>query len=124
MFCLFFRVCSSGAPSGTGFKKILTPRPRTLAGTLLQQVSVHIAMESILYFFLIILGFFLFRLIVSVVLPITRTVRQVRREFAHQQAAHQQASATPKPGPASPAGTKAQPNWDKLGDYIDFEDVK
>ncbi|TDW99794.1 hypothetical protein [Dinghuibacter silviterrae] len=81
-------------------------------------------MESLLYFFLLILGFFLFSLIVRVVLPVMRTVRQVRRQFAHQQAAHQHTTATPKPGPSSPAGTKTNPNWDKMGDYIDFEEVK
>lgn len=79
-------------------------------------------MESILYFFLLILGFFLFRLFVNVVLPVIRTVRQVRRQFVHQEANREQ--SMPKPGPASPAGTKSQPNWDKMGDYIDFEEVK
>ena len=80
-------------------------------------------MEPILFFFLLILGFFLFRLIINVVLPVMRTVRDVRREFVHQ--TQPTPGPTPKPGPSSPAGGhKSKPNWDKMGDYIDFEEVK
>jgi hypothetical protein len=80
-------------------------------------------MEPILFFLLLIVGFFLFRLIVNVVLPVMRTIRHVRNEFVHQ--APPTPGATPKPSPSSPAGgPRSKPNWDKMGDYIDFEEVK
>lgn len=79
-------------------------------------------MEPILFIFLLALGFFLFRLIVNVVLPVMRTVRVVHRAFDQQ--GQQGRPAGPQPSPSSPAGGKSKPNWDKMGDYIDFEEVK
>ncbi|HTJ14731.1 MAG TPA: hypothetical protein VL547_21980 [Dinghuibacter sp.] len=73
-------------------------------------------MEPILFFILLIVGLFLFRLIAGVVLPVVRTAKVIRREF------EEQARPRPTPNPAAPA--KGKPNWDKMGDYIDFEEVK
>ena len=72
-------------------------------------------MELVELIVLFLVGYFLFRLIFNVVVPVTRTVRMVRREFAHQE--------TPRPE-TPPADVKKTPNWDKMGDYIDFEEVK
>jgi hypothetical protein len=94
------------------------------------------------YLLLFLVGYFFFRLISNVILPVMRTVRVVRQEF------HRQADGTQE-GPMGPGGgtmgrgaaggrqgygqngnapnpqsPKSAPNWDKMGDYIDFEEVK
>lgn len=71
------------------------------------------------YFLLLILGYFLFRLIFNLILPIIRSTRVIRQGFAHM---HEE--TRPKPTPPPNAHKNASPNWDKMGDYIDFEEVK
>lgn len=73
-------------------------------------------MEPILFFILLIVGLFLFRIISGVVLPVMRTAKVIRREFEEQ--------SRPRPTPNPAASSKEKPNWDKMGDYIDFEEVK
>jgi hypothetical protein len=84
--------------------------------------------------FLLIMGYFLFRLIFNLVLPIVRATRMVRSQFAQTQEDIRRgqtgATSGPKSGGRPPhanpggAGTGPTPNWDKMGDYIDFEEVK
>jgi len=82
----------------------------------------------------LILGYFLFRLIFNLILPIVRSTKAVRQQFARMQeearpgqgaAGHQGASQNRGSAQsASGAAPKPTPNWDKMGDYIDFEEVK
>jgi hypothetical protein len=81
-------------------------------------------MEPLLYLFLFILGYFVFRLVANFILPVLRTVRVVRREFARHQADASAGTGAAAQRPNPPAGGKPTPNWDKMGDYIDFEEVK
>jgi hypothetical protein len=79
------------------------------------------------YLALFLVGYFFFKLISGVVLPVMRTVRVVRREFNQQQQGPMGPGTAPRYGNnAGPAQTddKKAPNWDKMGDYIDFEEVK
>jgi hypothetical protein len=79
------------------------------------------------YIFLIIVAYFAYRLLVGLVLPLLRAGRLVRQEFAKQHS--EQAPGTPPEGHfGSPGGhfgsARTKPDWDKMGDYIDFEEVK
>jgi hypothetical protein len=81
-------------------------------------------MGPFLYLFLFILGYFIFKLVTNFILPVMRTVRVVRKEFAQHQADANTVPGTGPQRPNPPAGGKPTPNWDKMGDYIDFEEVK
>ncbi len=80
------------------------------------------------YILLAILGYILYRLIFNLILPIVRSTRMVREQFAQMQDdLHRPGQTGPKPAPnpaKGSAGNHAAPNWDKMGDYIDFEEVK
>jgi len=88
-------------------------------------------------FFFAIVFYVLYRFIFNFVVPIARTTRQVRQQFKHMQEMHEQAQqgqdryaqgqAYHGQGPqATQAGATQQrkPNSDKVGEYIDFEEVK
>jgi hypothetical protein len=92
-----------------------------------------------LYLILIILGYFLFRFIMTVVVPVFRATKMVRREFAKAQETFRGGNGYPGdsqsgfgggPGfgpqvyPGNTQSGRKDPNWDKMGDYIDFEEVK
>lgn len=69
-----------------------------------------------------ILLFFLYNFIVKVVLPVYRTTRQIKRQFSGMKQQFQQSgsAAPPEPEPAA-SRKKDKP---KIGEYIDFEEVK
>jgi hypothetical protein len=90
------------------------------------------------YIILIILGYFLFRFVMTVVVPVFRATKMVRREFAKAQESFRAGSGYPGdsqsgysggPGfgpkvyPSDAQHGRKNPNWDKMGDYIDFEEV-
>ena len=99
-------------------------------------------------FFFAIVFYVLYRFIFNFVVPIARTTRQVRQQFRNMQEMHQQAQegqngygqgqegyAQGQPGghgqagygKGTPAGAGAQqrkPNSGKVGEYIDFEEIK
>lgn len=92
-----------------------------------------------LYLILIILGYFLFRFIMTVVVPVFRATKMVRREFVKAQETFRSGNGYPDdsqsgfgggPGfgpqvyPGNAQHGRKDPNWDKMGDYIDFEEVK
>lgn len=78
-------------------------------------------MSVILY---ALLFFFLYNLVVKVVLPVYRTTRQIKKQFSQMKQQFQQPEAA-----TQQAGTTSQPpppkkGTSKLGEYIDFEEVK
>ncbi len=80
--------------------------------------------------FYILLGYLLFRFITGFVIPVFRTTRNVREQFSQMN--QNQGRQQPPNGPASAApgnpaaGTSSQrhPDASKVGEYIDFEEVK
>ncbi|MBO9591699.1 MAG: DUF4834 family protein [Niabella sp.] len=79
-------------------------------------------MSVILY---ALLFFFLYNLIVKVVLPVYRTTRQIKKQFSQMKQQFQQPeAATQQSGTASQTPPPSQKKPSKLGEYIDFEEVK
>lgn len=77
------------------------------------------------YILLLILGYCLYKLIFSLVIPFARTYRVIRRGFAQmQEEARPQQQQHWNGAPKAGGAPKRTPNWDKMGDYIDFEEVK
>jgi hypothetical protein len=72
-------------------------------------------------FFLAILIYFLYKFITGFLIPVFRTTRHVRQQFTHMNGQpgtkdqEKQAPDAPQPPP---------PNTAKVGEYIDFEEVK
>ena len=97
-------------------------------------------------FFFAIVFYVLYRFIFNFVVPIARTTRQVRQQFRNMQDLHEQAQGGQngygqagqgqaagygqgQPGSGQRAQTDAgaqqrRPNSDKVGEYIDFEEIK
>ena len=87
--------------------------------------------------FLAILFYLLYRFITGFLIPVFRTTRQVREQFSQMKG--QQMNNQPGSGTngnsggagattqnAAPKGSRAnrRPNTSKVGEYIDFEEVK
>ncbi len=74
-------------------------------------------------FFFAIVFYVLYRFIFNFVVPIARTTRQVRQQFRNMQTGAEQGfygqENRNNEGPQ-----ERRPNTDKVGEYIDFEDVK
>lgn len=95
-------------------------------------------------FFYAIVFYVLYRFIFNFVVPIARTTRQVKQQFRNMQEMHQQAQdgqagygqpgyeqgqaagyRQGQPGQGAQAGAQQRkPNSDKVGEYIDFEEIK
>jgi lipopolysaccharide export LptBFGC system permease protein LptF len=92
-------------------------------------------------FFFAIVFYVLYRFIFNFVVPVARTTRQVRQQFRNMQEMHEQAARSGQNGfgqdayaqgqhgygQGAQAGAGAQqrkPNSDKVGEYIDFEEIK
>lgn len=88
-------------------------------------------------FFFGIVFYVLYRFIFNFVVPIARTTRQVRQQFRNMQEMHDQqqnagqgyyqGSTGPQSGGAQSEAASAgerKPNSNKMGEYIDFEEVK
>jgi hypothetical protein len=84
-------------------------------------------------FFFAIVFYVLYRFIFNFVVPIARTTRQVRQQFRNMQDLHEQAQGGQNGygQPGYDQGTQAgagpqqrKPNSGKVGEYIDFEEVK
>ncbi|MBN9383145.1 MAG: DUF4834 family protein [Chitinophagaceae bacterium] len=97
-------------------------------------------------FFFGIVFYVLYRFIFNFVVPIARTTRQVKQQFRNMQEMHQQAQGgqngygqpgqgqatgygqeQPGYGQGTQAGASGQqrkPNSGKVGEYIDFEEIK
>jgi len=76
-------------------------------------------MEFVLYF---ILAYLFYRLVFNFILPIYRTTRQVKKGFREMHEKMNQqfgGTNTENTGP-----TPGRPDNNKVGDYIDFEEVK
>lgn len=74
---------------------------------------------SFLFFaFLAYLGY---KLLVGVVLPIYRTTRQVRKTFQDMNAQMRSQTTPPNGTAQQPQAAESKP---RLGEYIDFEEVK
>ena len=74
------------------------------------------------FLFYAFLAYLLYRLIFHFIIPIYRTTKQVKRSFRsmHEQM-HQN---TPPHNPAHKDEPYQKPGKGKVGDYIDFEEVK
>lgn len=78
-------------------------------------------------FFFAIVFYVLYRFIFNFVVPIARTTRQVRQQFRNMQEMHERGTAQEfytgevKNNGKSP---ERKPNTGKVGEYIDFEEVK
>ncbi len=72
-------------------------------------------------FFLAILIYFLYKFITGFLIPVFRTTRHVHQQFTHMNgqpdAKNQEKQAPDAPQPPTP-------NTAKVGEYIDFEEVK
>jgi hypothetical protein len=97
-------------------------------------------------FFFAIVFYVLYRFIFNFVVPIARTTRQVRQQFKNMQDLHEQAQGGQngygqsgqgqsagygqgQPGygqraQADAGGQQRKPNSGKVGEYIDFEEIK
>ncbi|HEY4155189.1 MAG TPA: hypothetical protein VGM24_07170 [Puia sp.] len=79
-------------------------------------------------FFLAILLYLLYRFIVGLVIPIFRTTRHVRQQFQQMngQGPGQAPGQPDAGGPQTRTKTRdaAHPDTSKVGEYIDFEEVK
>jgi len=74
-------------------------------------------------FFFAIVFYVLYRFIFNFVVPVARTTRQVRQQFrSMQEGAGQSYNEESRRNEAPPPERK--PNTDKVGEYIDFEEVK
>jgi len=75
------------------------------------------------YLFYIILAYSLYQLIFKFILPIYRTTRQIKKGFREmQERMHGQGPQTNSQ--QQPSTDKAAEKNKKVGDYIDFEEVK
>jgi len=76
-------------------------------------------------FVLAILVYLLYRFIAGFLIPVIRTTSQVRQQFDNMNKQHQEG---PKPNAQSPTPNQQQTNQtsrtSKVGEYIDFEEVK
>jgi hypothetical protein len=76
-------------------------------------------------FFLGILAYLLYRFVTGFLIPVFRTTRHVRQQFSKMNgqpgAEHQEKPGTP--GQDTSRNT-TRPNTAKVGEYIDFEEVK
>ena len=91
--------------------------------------SIFAAALLILYkmnvFVLAILVYLLYRFIAGFLIPVIRTTSQVRQQFDNMNKQHQEG---PKPNAQGPTPNPQQTNQtsgtSKVGEYIDFEEVK
>jgi len=85
-------------------------------------------------FFFAIVFYVLYRFIFNFVVPIARTTRQVRQQFRNMQEMHQQAQEGQneygqgqtgyRQGAQASARQQNPTSNDKMGEYIDFEEIK
>jgi hypothetical protein len=68
------------------------------------------------------LAYLLYRLIFNFIIPIYKTTRQVKRSFRNMQ--DQMRQHTDPQGQPSQNPQQKKPSGGKVGDYIDFEEVK
>jgi hypothetical protein len=68
------------------------------------------------------LAYLLYRLVFSFIIPIYRTTKQVKKGFRDMQEQMRQHTGPQDQPPQNPRSAK--PNTTKVGDYIDFEEVK
>jgi hypothetical protein len=74
-------------------------------------------------FFFAIVFYVLYRFIFNFVVPIARTTRQVRQQFRNMQEGAGQSYNEESRRNEAPTPER-KPNTDKVGEYIDFEEVK
>ncbi len=82
--------------------------------------------------FLVVIFVVLYRFIFNFLLPVARTTRQVRQQFRNMQDAGSNMHSQEPQGfrqqtqtrPDGSATKKKDVNTDKMGEYIDFEEVK
>jgi len=74
-------------------------------------------------FFFGIVFYVLYRFIFNFVVPIARTTRQVRQQFKHMQSGTEQRFYNDE-NRRTEAPQERRPNTDKVGEYIDFEELK
>jgi hypothetical protein len=79
---------------------------------------LYICLTMLLFLFYLFLAYLAYQLIFNFVLPIYRTTKQVRRGFRDMQDRMNGHAAAQSGQPAS------KPEEKKVGDYIDFEEVK
>ncbi|HZK64989.1 MAG TPA: DUF4834 family protein [Puia sp.] len=80
-------------------------------------------------FFLAILFYLLYRLFTGFLIPVFRTTRHVRQQFNQKNGqtggqAPQSPGATPPDHSGKTTRDTSRPNTSKVGEYIDFEEVK
>jgi lipopolysaccharide export LptBFGC system permease protein LptF len=82
-------------------------------------------------FFFAIVFYVLYRFIFNFVVPVARTTRQVRQQFRNMQEMHERgqdgyAQGQSGYGQGSQAGARQQKptSNNKMGEYIDFEEIK
>jgi hypothetical protein len=74
-------------------------------------------------FFLAIVGYLAYRFLVGFLLPIYQSTREVKRQFRHMRQPDGPGS-DPQGHPDSHSNTKPDGKSKKVGEYIDFEEVK
>lgn len=74
-------------------------------------------------FFLAIVFYLLYKLVFDLIVPVYKTTRQIRRQFSDVQGSGQgQTNTTQQNG--SPESGNHSSRKSKVGEYIDFEEVK
>ena len=76
-------------------------------------------MSAIGFLLLIIFAWFFYNLLVKIVIPVYKTTRQIRRQFKNM--SEQRDAAT---GDTSTKAPTSEAPKEKVGEYIDFEEVK
>jgi hypothetical protein len=76
-------------------------------------------------FFIAILLYLLYRFLTGFLIPVIRTTRKVRQQF-NQTNGKPGSTGPENPGASAtnPSPKGANPNTSKVGEYIDFEEVK
>jgi hypothetical protein len=74
-------------------------------------------------FFLAIAGYLAYRFLVGFLLPIYQSTREVKRQFRHMRQPGGSGS-DPQGNPDSHSNAKPKGKSKKVGEYIDFEEVK
>ena len=72
-------------------------------------------------FFLVIAAYLLYRFLTGFLIPVFRTTRHIRQQFGKMNG---KPGAERQEKPGTPDQNTTRPNTSKVGEYIDFEEVK
>ncbi len=75
-------------------------------------------------FVLAILFYLIYRFIGGLIIPLFRTTRAMRQQFTNMSGQNPNQNGTSSQETKAPQGSNAKPDSSKVGEYIDFEEVR